>query len=422
MLFLLFLPLLSLAAYPFLINSDDTDNEAVTTNESDPEPILDNAASENEIDRDSILKFLKIYSGTVTGIDTPTVKDPDVEPTTTDIVEEPDTSPETVPDTDQDDVIYIDDVQTTGDEGDNTFKIEPGLDTFPFYSIDAGAGNDQVLLFNPEVDEFNEDSSVRTTVTGGAGDDLITAFVNSSWLNGGDGNDSINAFIGSGNSAVNGQDGDDYLWAENVSSGSVALHGGGGNDTVDLRNIDYGMGMGGNGDDVLYASGIAIHENEAYFLSAEGGAGDDTIHFVSDDKFLTAAYFSEILGGEGSDTFELTINEGEIFTPEYDDGYSPENNPNILSNENGVIRIEGVSLNDFDPQQDTLKIDVATANEEYRATTARLETGGDQKMFLVIRYESDTELTRDLLIGLGDVDLDINDINFVGDKTPQLIT
>lgn len=391
MLMLLLLPLLGLIVYPFLVDNSDSGTEHQDTAQSqDPEA---------NVSSDSIFDLL--------GGDG-------------------DTGTDTVTESVDDNVILINGAYYLGDDNDNTVTLNPDDDFFVGLNIEAGGGDDQILLVDHDLSEFDAIATDNTTIDGGSGDDLIEFYGDENYVVGGAGDDTINGFHFVGDSRVYAGEGDDHLWANNKSGGSVLLHGGSGNDTIDMRDIENGLGDGGDGDDLIYASGLENWYGTGYVTTADGGAGNDTINFVSDDTFIGITYFTEIMGGEGADTFELTVNEGEIFTPEYDDGYQPGYQENILSNENGVIRIEGVSINDFDPQQDTLKIDVATANEEYTATTARLETGedrdGDQQIFLVIRYESDTELTRDLLIGLGDVDLDINDINFVGDKIPQLIS
>lgn len=405
MLMFLFLPLLSLAAFPFFVGDTDSDNEIEDTPQSqDPE---------TDFASDFIFDLLGVNLGTTV-------------PSTEDTISggDGDTGTDTITDVVDDNVVLINGTEYLGDDNDDIFKLNPDDDFFVGLNIEAGDGDDQILLVDQDLDELDVTTTDNTTIDGGSGDYLIEFSGRLNYVVGGTGDDTINGYHLVPDSRVYGGEGDDHLWADNQSADSILLDGGSGNDTIDMRDIDNGLGDGG--DDLIYASGLAIWDGTGYVATADGGAGNDTISFVSNDEFIGDSYFTEIMGGEGSDTFELTVNEGEIFTGAYDDGYQPGYHENILSNENGVIRIVGVSINDFDPQQDTLEIDVATANEEYTATTARLETGedrdGEQQMFLVIRYESDTELTRDLLIGLGDVDLDINDINFVGDKIPQLIS
>lgn len=407
MLMFLFLPLLSLAAYPFFVDESDADNEIEDSPQSQ-DPEIDSAS-------DFIFDLLGVNLGTAV-------------PSTEDTISggDEDTGTDTVTNVVDDNVVLINGTEYLGDDNDNTFKLNPDDGFFVGLNIEAGDGDDQILLVDHDLGEFDAIATDNTTIDGGSGDDLIEFYGNANYVLGGTGDDTINGYHLVPDSRVYAGEGDDHLWADNQSADSILLDGGSGNDTIDMRDIDNGLGDGGDGDDLIYASGLAIWDGTGYVATADGGAGNDTISFVSNNEFIGDSYFTKLMGGEGADTFKLTVNEGEIFTGAYDDGYQPGYSSNILSNENGVIRIEGVSLNDFHPQQDTLKIDVATANEEYTATTARLETGeelyGDQQMFLVIRYESDTELTRHLLIGLGDVDLDINDINFVGDKIPQLIS
>ncbi|MEO1780461.1 MAG: calcium-binding protein, partial [Pseudomonadota bacterium] len=130
-------------------------------------------------------------------------------------------------------------------------------------SIDGGDGNDFIRI-RPDFSGITQANSYDATVTGGAGNDTITAtsysnsYTRDLTLDGGTGNDSISGsgrtngateilIGGDGNDTLRGSSGDDLLQG---GADNDSLFGGSQNDTLE----------GGAGDDTL-----------------EGEAGDDTI-------------------------------------------------------------------------------------------------------------------------------------------------
>ena len=148
------------------------------------------------------------------------------------------------------------------------------------YWVDAGAGNDTVILGE------NADDS---TVYGGAGDDYIVTGEGNDYIEGGSGNDYIyagsgNDYIlgGSGNDTIYGASGNDYI---DGGSGNDYLYGEDGNDTI----------YGGSGDDYIYGE----DGNDSLY----GGTGNDTIYGGSGNDYIEGNDGDDYLYGEdGADT------------------------------------------------------------------------------------------------------------------------
>jgi hypothetical protein len=151
----------------------------------------------------------------------------------------------------------------TGTAGDDVITVGNGND-----HVDAGAGNDTVTGGNG-----------NDVILGGDGNDVIVGGNGNTSIDGGNGNDSLTA--GNGNDTLTGDAGDDTLRAGN---GNDTLDGGAGNDVL----------IGGNGNDILI-----------------GGAGNDTL-----------------TGGNGNDTFvfgpgfgqDVVTNFGHNARIEFTDG------------------------------------------------------------------------------------------------------
>jgi len=147
-------------------------------------------------------------------------------------------------------------------------KLNIDLDTVT-YAVNAGAGNDQIVL--------NGDAA------GSA--------------NGQGGNDTITATSQSGGGALNitGGDGDDNITLTDNASGSN-VDGGKGKDKISIDNANNTGVQGGDDDDKIFinSSGAA-----SGFLAADvnGGNGNDLIAIAAGDNHVD--------GGAGTDTLQL---------------------------------------------------------------------------------------------------------------------
>ncbi|MDI1338221.1 calcium-binding protein [Polaromonas sp.] len=136
------------------------------------------------------------------------------------------------------------------------------------------------------------------TLSGGAGDDEITAYHSGSTLRGGYGNDLLTAW--GGGAKLSGGDGNDVISATGSANvltgdgGNDSLSAGAGEDTLD----------GGTGDDVL--SGGA--GNDALL----GGAGNDVIDGGDGNDLIAGGSGIDTLrGGTGLDTYSLGYGMGQ---------------------------------------------------------------------------------------------------------------
>ncbi|MFK8114092.1 MAG: choice-of-anchor Q domain-containing protein [Rubripirellula sp.] len=151
-----------------------------------------------------------------------------------------------------------DNLVISGNEGDDSIKVEPGVE-----------------------------ASITITLNGNAGDDFLSA---DAVLNGGAGNDTL--IGGAGNDTINGNGGDDIIDAR------------GGTNTVD----------GGDGEDTFLVSGTAAGEtldvtHTAGVLTLAGGISAGTNNFTTMERVLVEA-------GDGSDTINVTTLAGGILNYE----------------------------------------------------------------------------------------------------------
>lgn len=162
------------------------------------------------------------------------------------------------------------------------------------YTINALAGNDKVKFIGAPLDydeNYTPPAPYTVTANGGTGDDTlgVQGQVDQVLLYGGDGNDLLYdtgeyEFIDVGTHAAYGGAGDDVI------SGFLDAFGEDGNDTI------YGGGSGGAGDDYLESTeglGGAGSGGDGSDILVGGGNGD-----AGDDIIL---YNEELNGGDGSD-------------------------------------------------------------------------------------------------------------------------
>ena len=205
--------------------------------------------------------------------------------------------------------ITLTDTSVVGDGTDSLNGVENA-------QLTGGAGNNTISALG---------STLKTTLNGGAGDDILIGGNSDDLFNGGDGFDSISA---SGTNIVltdasfSASSGSDQLVsiesvrlvagataslldASGYTLGSVTLIGGAGNDTlIGGAKNDSITGNGGNdtivgngGDDTLFGS--------AGLDTIDGGAGNDVLNGGDDADNLTGqAGNDQIVGGAGNDQID----------------------------------------------------------------------------------------------------------------------
>lgn len=194
---------------------------------------------------------------------------------------------------------------TVGNVTDTLIGIETA-------TLTGGAGNNLISAF-----EFTLGS---LTLNGGAGNDNLNAGSRNDTLNGGIGNDDLEG--GEGNDLLNGGAGDDRLEGE---EGNDTLNGGAGIDQV-FEASDFNLtltntALVGEGVDKLSSietatllagseSGNVIDASQFTLGSVRlfGGGGDDLLFGGTGNDDLDAGFAgSDILrGGLGNDTYEVT--------------------------------------------------------------------------------------------------------------------
>lgn len=180
--------------------------------------------------------------------------------------------------------------------------------------VNAGFGADEV---------YNE-TSIRSTINAGPGNDLI---------HGGSSNDTIYAH--SGNDTVYGNGGNDYI---NGGEGNDALRGNDGNDTLHgSAGNDYINGgdgndamSGGTGADVIY-----------------GGNGNDALDGDSGDDMLDGGNGNDVLSGEdGNDTLRGQGGNDTMYGGNGNDRMYGGSGNDVMSGNNGNDTMYGSSGDD----------------------------------------------------------------------------
>lgn len=212
--------------------------------------------------------------------------------------------------------------------GDDSFDTSASTDP---QTIRGYGGNDSILTGDGD-DSLQGDSGADTitsaggddTIWGGLGEDLIDAGPGNNEVDAGFGDDTVVA--GTGNDTVRGGDGNDSI-------GST-----GGDDRFYLEEgDDTGLSLGGQtlinggqGDDLLAALDTEFSGTTALAGAADtlvGGGGNDTLS-GDDGDIMT--------GDTGADSFQVFV----------------EADPNGGGNSN----IEVVTVTDFNPAEDVLRI------------------------------------------------------------------
>jgi Ca2+-binding RTX toxin-like protein len=120
--------------------------------------------------------------------------------------------------------------------------------------VDAGAGNDTVVLLNPQLQSGVDYITKPSVIFGGSGNDTLVGGASFDLISGGSGNDQIfgtwgNDLLvgGDGNDEIYGGSGNDFLFGAN---GDDHLFGGSGNDYINGGN-NWDTMSGGDGNDLL---------------------------------------------------------------------------------------------------------------------------------------------------------------------------
>jgi hypothetical protein len=277
-------------------------------------------------------------------------------------------------------------------------------------SISGGAGDDTFDLLNPtgEADTLNSPFLFsEALVDGGAGNDTINVAAPDSTVSGGDGDDRINVVV-AGNTFITGDAGDDYIFGDQVND-PVTIQGGTGNDTIDATDISNVAAFGDEGNDQIMVTGRDLL-GTGYSTFASGGDGEDTLSlpdeaFRSDPRFMPIG----LRGDAGNDIFELTFNEGrEIDVPL--DATPPAS-------------VFVAELLDFEPGIDAILIEPQVMNDAFEITQARLDenaTAGTTE--LIISYQSETEIDREVRVIINATGISFDDISLVGIDDAALTT
>lgn len=200
---------------------------------------------------------------------------------------------------------------------------------------------------------------------------------------------------------VNGGEGDDLLTATGVLN---TLDGGEGDDT--LTADDSNRLLGGEGDDVLNFNHGSYDQGENG--SADGGEGDDTIN-VRADAFVPAFLQTdvggvEVTGGSGADEFNVTYEANDNFTFEPTDD----------------VRGSFVTINDFDPNEDSLVVEVEQDTDmpdrEVEVDLNQTEEDGVYTSLITLRFEetADAVGATNVLTVVSTDPFTLDDIELVG--------
>jgi Ca2+-binding RTX toxin-like protein len=205
--------------------------------------------------------------------------------------------------------------------GDQDDKLTDVYSDFGRVTVFAGDGADNVRV-NPQF----------ATVSGEAGNDVISASGNSmaGLQSGGDGDDTI--VIGGAFGSIEGGPGDDVLSGGSTSAGDA------GNDVIEMYYWDSGRASGGEGHDVIrIPCGTAFGDDGADLLlhpdpsntescpvSLHGGAGPDSLTGsalaggdlldggAGDDVLDGLAGSDHLLGGSGADRLNSVDGEADV--------------------------------------------------------------------------------------------------------------
>ena len=192
-------------------------------------------------------------------------------------------------------------------------------------------------------DHFVNNTSIRSVVYGGDGNDVLTGGSGNDELHGNGGSDQI--YAGSGNDKVYGGDGEiDFLYGQD---GNDVIEGGNGNDRI----------SGGNGSDELYGQ----NDNDLI----EGGDGNDLIVGGSGDDVLEGNGGSDLLRGQdGNDIIHGGDGNDQLFGGNHNDEMEGGNGDDLMEGGNGDDVIDGNEGNDLLRGQDGIDVIRGSAGDD----------------------------------------------------------
>jgi Ca2+-binding RTX toxin-like protein len=216
--------------------------------------------------------------------------------------------------------------------------------------LNGGDGNDR--LFGGTGNDLLIGGLGNDDVRAGAGDDVLRGGMGVNTLRGEAGNDRFElgvqprqstgpfslatiAFGGDGNDRF---ETDDTVVVETEAFGGTkefaTLHGGAGQDRIDLRLIESGKFYGGMDDDTIL---VEQNGERVGFLQAFGGSGNDTVILRGNadirggegNDFLSGGPFATIRGENGDDTIALMDEPDNVENPTGGLVYGGAGNDNI---------------------------------------------------------------------------------------------
>lgn len=202
---------------------------------------------------------------------------------------------------------------------------------------------------------------------------------------------------------VSGGDGDDSITATGVLN---TLEGDAGNDT--LTADDSNRILGGEGDDVLNFTHGSYDQGEEGVVN--GGEGDDTINLradaLIDSEGLNNFGGVDIIGGEGADEINIIYELNGV-------------DENRVSADDSITR-GFVSISAFTPGEDSLTLEVEIdPAAEVRDVTAELDQtaeGGAYTSVITLTFAAtdDTPETTNILTVMSAAPFTLDDIQLVG--------
>ncbi|WP_040449093.1 cadherin domain-containing protein [Hoeflea phototrophica] len=197
------------------------------------------------------------------------------------------------------DVFYIDadDTLIRGGAGADTVIV----DTAAGVTLDMTTSEIENAVGNAGNDQFDATgSTVRVTLRGNGGDDVLT---------GGEGNDEING--GAGADQFFGGGGDDFMY---IDADDTLIRGGAGADTVivdtaagvtlDMTTAEIENAVGNAGNDQFDASGSTVR------VTLRGNGGDDVLTGgEGNDEINGGAGADQLFGGGGDDFFYIDADD-----------------------------------------------------------------------------------------------------------------
>ncbi|MBO9465977.1 hypothetical protein J7443_12100 [Tropicibacter sp. R15_0] len=334
---------------------------------------------------------------------------------------------------------FIDSGSSGGSEDDE--PSNPDLEIDDEGNLYGTQGDDVITL-----DDI-DDGVVPTTISTGNGDDLVDLRVPEGWsvdnpdvspsqlargvdlIDLGDGDDTLEVlrdWMGE-EDQVFGGDGDDSIRVDGLFG---EVHGGDGNDTIDATETSSVIVAGDAGDDYILTS-VGHPSGTSLSTSTFGGEGNDTLHVTVDHEFgepIQGEVWTTdgVLGNGGVDHFIVELNEGLELSDEtaadpdalalFQEDFS------FLENSDGTaVRTTALTLTDFDPQTETLQLNLTPESDQFEVGSVRIEGDGIVVTYVPLEYQ-EYLLPREIMIRLDTDGLTWDQITLVGADNAVLST